>query len=128
MWLAICIIIGKAEPALYISSTPDIHNLSCIYSTGKCSYYSASIVCPHGELLLDGVKQINLEDGVTNSDVQKFYTWRKANYVHDDRVLVTLMFSTSETKPTKVAVYCLESSHLDAGGPKYIRLALFINY
>ena len=123
-------LIGKAEPASYISSTPNKH--SNIHSTGNCShhYASASIACPRGELLLDGVKQINLEDGVTDSDVLKFYAWRydyyyyyyAYDYTHDDRVFVTLKFPNNAIKPTKVAVYCLESSQLDAGGPKRIML------
>ena len=58
------------------------------------------ITCPHGELLLDGVTQADLEDGVevTNSDIQTFYTWQE-DALSVKITLVTLHFPNSAITP-----------------------------
>ena len=116
--------IGKAEPEQYISALPNVYDhraYNVIPSTGNCIRNGTLILtCQHGELLLDGLTQVNLEDGVTNNDIQSFYTWE------DDRnnkeAFVTLQFSNDAIKPTKMSVYCLESDDLDASGPNRVRL------
>ena len=78
------------------------------------------ITCPYRELLLDGITQANLEDGVTNSDIQRFYTWEE-KLIPTDEAFVTLQFSNT-VKPIRVEMYCLESRDLRVRSPKQIRL------
>ena len=123
----IIISIGKAEPTQYISTLPNTY-LNVIHSTSNClrnrfrinNRVILTLICPYGELLLDGITQVNLEDGVTNNDIRSFYTWE--NTVNDNEALVVLQFSDNAIKSTKVSVYCLESNYLDARGPSRIRL------
>ena len=120
--------IGKAEPEQYISTRPntyDHHSYNVIPSTGNCVRSTTNsdthiLTCQHGELLLDGITQVNLEDGVTNSDIQGFYTWE--DHANNDEAFVSLQFPNNAIKATKVSVYCLESNDLDARGPSHIRL------
>ena len=123
--------IGKAEPEQYISTLPntyDHHSYNVIPSTGYCvrsmtiinNSDTLTLTCQHGEQLLDRITQVNLEDGVTNSDIQRFYTWE--DHTNNDEAFVTLQFSNNAIKATKVSVYCLESNDLDACGPSHIRL------
>ena len=81
------------------------------------------IICPYGELLLDGITQANLQDGVTNSDIQTFYTYEDHSFpmgVND--AFVTLQFSNNEITPTKVSVYYLVMMDLKVTEPQRIRL------
>ena len=120
--------IGKAEPEQYISTLPNVYDhrsYNVIPSTGNCIHnvtISGTLIltCQHGELLLDGLTQVNLEDGVTNNDIQSFYTWEDNR--NSDEAFVTLQFSNDAIKPTKVSVYYLESDGLDASRPNRIRL------
>lgn len=81
------------------------------------------ITCPNGELLLDGVTQVDLEDGVevTNSDIQTFYTWQE-DALSVKNALITLHFPNSAITPTKVVVYCLELRGLRVREPHGIKL------
>ena len=79
-----------------------------------------TLICPYGELLLDGITQVNLEDGVTNNDIRSFYTWK--NTASNNEAFVTLQFSNNAIRPNKVSLYCLESKYLDTHGPSRIRL------
>ena len=81
------------------------------------------VTCPYGELLLNGITQANLEDGVTDSDIRNFYTWEDQSLpmgIND--AFVTLQFPDNAITPTKVVVYCLEMSDLRATEPNRIRL------
>ena len=117
----------------YISTLPntyDHNSYNVIHSTGNCLASRMRIInrnvvtltCPYGELLLDGIILVNLEDGVTNSDIQSFYTWEDTADNVNDVALLVLQFPNKTIKPTKVALYCLESNNLDALGPSRIRL------
>ena len=117
----------------YISTLPntyDHNSYNVIHSTGNCLASRMRIInrdvvtltCPYGELLLDGIIQVNLDDGVTDSDIQSFYTWEDTANNVDDVALLVLQFPNKTIKPTKVALYCLESNNLDALGPSRIRL------
>ena len=81
------------------------------------------ITCPYGELLLDGITQTNLDDGITNSDIQTFYTWEDHSFpmgIND--AFVTLQFPTNAITPTRVVVYYLEMMELRATEPHRITL------
>ena len=132
MYASMIISIGKVEPEQYISTSPNVYNhrsYNVTHSTGNC-VQSITIItisgtliiltCQHEELLLDGIIEANLEDGVTDSDIQRFYTWEDNR--NNDGAFVALQFSNNAIKPTKVSVYCLESKYLDASGPNSIRL------
>ena len=79
------------------------------------------LACLYGELLLNGVTQANLDDGVTNSDIRTFYTWERDS-IPINRAFVTLQFPNNTITPTKVVVYCLEMMQLQATEPGRIRL------
>ena len=80
------------------------------------------ITCPHGELL-DGITQTNLDDGITNSDIQTFYTWEDRSLPQGiNDAFVTLQFPTNTITPTRVVVYYLEMMELRATGPQCITL------
>ena len=79
------------------------------------------IICPNGELLLDGVTETNLEDDVTDSDIRFFYTWRERSIPLND-AFITLQFPGEPITPTKVVVYCLELRDLQVRDPRAIRL------
>lgn len=79
------------------------------------------ITCPHGELLLDGITQTNLEDDVTDDDIRTFYTWEEKS-IPINEAFITLQFPNNAITPIRVAVYCLESQQLDAREPRRIRL------
>ena len=132
MYVRMIISIGKAEPEQYISTFPNVYDhrsYNVTHSNGNC-VQSITIIntsgtliiltCQHGELLLDGIIEANLEDGVTDSDIQRFYTWEDQR--NDDGTFVTLQFSNNAIKPTKVSVYYLVSKYLDAREPNSIRL------
>ena len=81
------------------------------------------ITCPYGELLLDGITQTNLDDGITNSNIQTFYTWEDHSFpmgIND--AFVTLQFPTNAITPTRVEVYYLEMMELRATEPQRITL------
>ena len=81
------------------------------------------ITCPYGELLLDGITQTNLDDGITNSDIQTFYTWEDHSFplgIND--AFITLQFPTNAVTPTRVEVYYLEMRELRATEPQHITL------
>ena len=81
------------------------------------------ITCPYGELLLDGITQANLQDGVTNSDIQTFYTFEDHSLpMGINEAFVTLQFPNNEITPTKVSVYYLIMRDLRATEPQRIRL------
>jgi len=80
------------------------------------------ITCPYGELLLDGITQTNLEDDVTDSDIQTFYTWEDNLNPLSRIAFVTLQFPNNTITPTKVVVYCLELRNLDVHEPRRINL------
>ena len=70
---------------------------------------------------MDGITQTNLEDDVTDSDIQTFYTWDDRS-IPSNRAFVTLQFTNNPIIPTRVVVYCLELWDLDVHGPREIRL------
>ena len=124
--------VGKATPSGYVSfppSTFDEDNFNVMHSIGNCSSSvevvdgsnKSVITCPNGELLLDGVNETNLEDDITDSDIQSFYTWRKSSVPLRD-AFVTLQFPGHPITPTKVVVYCIELRGLRVYGPFYIQL------
>lgn len=83
------------------------------------------IICPNGELLLDGVTEVNLEDGaaVTDSDIRTFYTWEEDSLPGGiNEAFVTLQFPNNAITPTRVVVYCLELDDVRARGPRRITL------
>ena len=125
---------GKVEPAQYISFPPNTYDEgsyevshalgSCTVSTHRIDKSDREVItCPYGELLLDGVTQVDLEDGieVTDSDIQTFYTWQE-DALSVKNALVTLHFPNSAITPTKVVVYCLELRGLEVREPKNIKL------
>ena len=81
--------------------------------------------CPHGEFLLDGITQTNLEDDVTNSNMQTFYAWKEKLLA--DKAFVTPQFPNNTITPiaTKVAVYILESQDLHVHGPRQRLIRLY---
>lgn len=83
------------------------------------------ITCPNGELLLDGITQVNLEDGtgIMDSDIRSFYTWQDDLLpMGVNEAFITLQFPNNAITPTRVALYCLESRELRACEPRRIRL------
>ena len=81
------------------------------------------IICPYGELLLDGITQANLQNGVTNSDIQTFYTFEDRSLpLGVNEAFVTLQFPNNEITPTKVSVYYLVMKDLRVTEPQRIRL------
>ena len=81
------------------------------------------VACPYGELLLNGITQANLQDGVTESDIRNFYTWEDHSLpMGINEAFVTLEFPNNAITPTKVVVYCLEMMDLRATEPNRIRL------
>ena len=127
------LLIGKAEPAQYVSfppSTFDENPFDVMHTTGNCMVRRERIdrgdeevvICPNGELLLDGVTKANLEDNVSDDDIRTFYTWRESS-IPDNEVFITLRFPNNAITPTRVVVYCLvEDRDLDAREPRNIRL------
>ena len=124
---------GKVEPAYYVSfppSTFDENSYRVSHSLGNCtpsneevdSHNEEVVICPNGELLLDGVIEANLEDNVVDDeDIQYFYTWRESS-IPDNRAFITLQFPDAAVTPTKVVVYFLELRDLDVREPRNIRL------
>ena len=78
------------------------------------------LTCPYGELLLNGITQANLEDGVSDSDIRTFYTWEDRSLPTE--AFVTLQFPNNTITPTRVAIYFLEMRDLRAREPFRIRL------
>ena len=125
---------GKAEPVQYVSFPPHTYDrrpYEVTHSTGNCMSSRERvdgddedvIICPKGELLLDGVTDVNLEDGnaVTDSDIRTFYTWEEDSLPINE-AFVTLQFPNSAITPSRVVVYCLELQDIRARGPRRIRL------
>ena len=79
------------------------------------------VICPNGELLLDGIIETNLEDNVVDSDIRTFYTWEESS-IPDNEAFITLQYPNSAITPTRVVVYCLELRDLNAREPRAIRL------
>ena len=79
------------------------------------------VVCPNGELLLDGVTETNWEDDVTSSDIQTFYTWEEDS-IPEREAFITLQFPGEPITPTRVVVHCLELTELRAREPRRIEL------
>ena len=79
------------------------------------------VICPNGELLLDGITETNLEDNVVDSDIRTFYTWEERS-IPGNEAFITLQFPNSAITPTRVVVYCLELRDLRAREPRAIRL------
>ena len=79
------------------------------------------VICPNGELLLDGITETDLEDDVVDNDIRTFYTWEERS-IPDNEAFITLQFPNSAITPTRVAVYCLELRDLRAREPRGIRL------
>ena len=128
-----CLMLGRANPTGYVSfppSTFDEDNFNVVHSMGSCSpsvevvdgdRNEDVIICPNGELLLDGVTETNLEDDVTDSDIHSFYTWQSATIPTSD-AFVTLQFPGEPITPTKVVVYCIELRGLHVREPHAMRL------
>ena len=125
---------GKAEPVQCISLPPGTYDEGSYlvnHNTTNCrssiEVIDGSIVtvitCPYGELLLDGITQTNLNDGITNSDIRTFYTWedRSLPFGIND-AFVTLQFPNNPVTPTRVDVYYLEMMELRATEPQRITL------
>ena len=127
------LLIGKAEPTQYVSfppSTFDERPFNVMHTTNNCMARTVRvdrsdeevIICPNGELLLDGVTEANLEDNVTGDDIRTFYTWQEDS-IPDNEAFITLQFPNNAITPTRVVVYCLvEDRDLDAREPRNIRL------
>ena len=129
---------GKAKPAQYIILPPGrydenpydiVHNTSnCITSVetilmGNREEDLTVVTCPYGELLLNGVTRVNLEDGVSDSDIRTFYTWEDMSLpMGINEAFVTLQFPNSTITPTRVALYFLEMRELRATEPQRVRL------
>jgi len=127
-----CIIVGKANPTGYVSfppSTYDDRGFDVAHNIGNCTTREERVdnsdedvvICPYGELLLNSVTETNLEDDVTNSDIQTFYTWRERS-IPLREAFITLQFPSEPITPTKILVYCLELSDLRAREPRRIEL------
>ena len=125
-------VVGKANPARYISfppSTYDERGFDVAHNTGGCITRKERVdnrdrdvvACPNGESLLDGVIETNLEDDVTSSDIQTFYTWQE-NHIPEREAFITLQFPGEPITPTRVVVYCLELRELRAREPRRIEL------
>ena len=125
-------IIGKAKPVGYVSFPPSNYNedtYNVVHSIGNCSSSvevvdgrnEDVIICPYGELLLDSVTEVNLEDSVTNNDIQFFYTWQERTIPLRD-AFITLQFPGDPITPTKVVVHCLVLRELRVREPRNIRL------
>ena len=127
--------IGKAEPIQYISLPPGTYDEGSYLVTHNTSNCRSStevvdggdetvITCPYGELLLDGITQTNLNDGITDSDIRTFYTWEDQSLpfgIND--AFITLQFPNNAITPTRVEVYYLEMMlELRANEPQRIRL------
>ena len=96
--------------------------INCTLSDEEVDSHNEEVViCPNGELLLDGVIEANLEDNVVNEDIQHFYTWRDSS-IPDNRAFITLQFPDATVIPTKVVVYFLKLQDLDVREPRNIRL------
>ena len=126
-----CFTIDKVEPVQYIIFPPNTYNensFNVTHSIGNCSRSREQIgpsdadviTCPYGELLLDGIIEVNLEDDVTDSDIQSFYTWEE-ELIPTNEAFITLQFPKT-IKPTRVVIYCVESRDLRVRSPKEIRL------
>ena len=126
-----CFTIDKVEPVQYISFPPNTYNenfFNVTHSIGNCSRSREQIglsdadviTCPYGELLLDGIIEVNLEDDVTDSDIQSFYTWEE-ELIPTNEAFITLQFLKA-VKPARVVIYCVESRDLRVRSPKEIRL------
>ena len=124
--------IGKAIPTRYVSFPPSTyeergynvpHNIgNCIISQERVDNRDENVVtCPYGELLLDSITETNLEDDVSNSDIQTFYTWQE-DTIPLREAFITLQFPGEPITPTKVVVYCLELRELRADDPSSIEL------
>ena len=126
-------ILEKAKPVGYVSFLPsnyDEDTYNIVHSIGNCSSSvevvdgdrnEDVIICPYGELLLDGVTETNLEDDVTDSDIRVFYTWKERSIPLKD-AFITLQFPSEPITPTKVVVYYLELRGLKVREPRAIRL------
>ena len=124
--------IGKATPSGYVSFAPstfDEHSFNVVHNIGNCTSSievvdggnEMVITCPNEELLLDGVTKTNIEDNITDSDIQSFYTWRESSIPLRD-AFVTLQFPGEPIIPTKVVVYSIELQGLHVYNPLFIRL------
>ncbi|XP_065917739.1 class II receptor tyrosine kinase-like isoform X2 [Dysidea avara] len=123
----------KAKPVGYVSFLPsnyDEDTYNIVHSIGKCNpsvevvdgdRNEDVIICPNGELLLDGATETNLEDDVTDSDIRVFYTWKERSIPLKD-AFITLQFPSEPITPTKVVVYYLELRGLKVREPRAIRL------
>ena len=81
------------------------------------------ITCAYGELLLDGITQTNLNDGITDSDIQTFYTWEDHSLPFSiNDAFVTLQYPNNPVTLTRLDVYYLEMMKLRATEPQRIRL------
>ena len=128
------VLTGKAKPVQYISFPPatyDEGDYSVTHNTSSCTSSIENvdnvdenvIICPYGELLLDGITQANLQDGLTNRDIQMFYTFEDRSLpLGVNEAFVTLQFPNNEITPTKVSVYYLVMRDLRATEPQLIRL------
>jgi len=124
--------LGKAKPIGYVSFPPSKYNedtYNVNHSIGNCSssieevndHNQDIITCPYGELLLDSIKEVNLEDDVTSNDIQIFYTWQE-RAIPLREAFITLQFPGEPIIPTKVVVYCLVLRNLRAREPRSVKL------
>ena len=133
MLVIVIVQIGKAKPTQYISFPPShygVNHYDVIHNISNCTSNTVQmgntrdedvIICPYDELLLDGITQTNMEDDVTNNDIQTFYTWNRGS-IPDNKAFVTLQFPNNKTTPTRVAVYCLMLNDRHITNPRQIRL------
>jgi len=95
---------------------------SCTSSKGEVEGINKTVItCPQGELLTDGIKQINLGFYLSSAEIKTFNTWRK-RLLPDKDAFITLRYLDREIQPTRVEVYCIMLQDLRIREPKNIRL------
>ena len=125
-------LIGIARPAGYVSfppSTYDEGSYEVTHSIGNCSTRVARvgnhtkdvIICPYGELLLDGRIQTNLRGAINANRIRFFYTWEERT-IPAMEAFVTLQFPGEAITPTKIVMYYLDMLKVRAHEPRSITL------
>ncbi|XP_065917188.1 class II receptor tyrosine kinase-like isoform X2 [Dysidea avara] len=123
---------GIARPAGYVSfppSTYDEGSYEVTHGIGKCNTRVARvgnhtkdvIICPYGELLLDGQIQTNLRGAINANRIRFFYTWEERT-IPAMEAFVTLQFPGEAITPTKIVMYYLDMLKVRAHEPRSITL------
>ena len=130
--------IAKAKPAQYITLPPgryDENPYDIVHNTSNCTTSIETVTmgnreeeltvvtCPNSELLLNGITQANLQDGVSDSDIRTFYTWEDMSLpMGMNEAFVTLQFPNNTITPHRVTLYFLVMRDLRATEPQGVRL------